>query len=78
MSDAELLARFVRREEAAGSEAAFSVLLARHRAMVMGVCMRVLDDEHLAADAFQAVFLVLARKAGTSEWTIHWDGGFTA
>ena len=63
LSDAELLARFLRRDEAAGSEAAFSELLARHAPMVMGVCNRMVADSQGAADAFQAVFLVLVRKA---------------
>jgi RNA polymerase sigma factor (sigma-70 family) len=63
LSDADLLARFLRRDEAEGSEAAFSELLARHAPMVMGVCKRVLADSQIAADAFQAVFLVLVRKA---------------
>jgi RNA polymerase sigma factor (sigma-70 family) len=63
LSDAELLARFIRREDADSSEAAFSALMSRHGPMVLGTCRRMLGDDHAAADAFQAVFLVLARKA---------------
>ncbi len=63
LSDAELLARFLRREDVASSEAAFATLVERHGPMVLGVCRRMLGDDHAAADAFQAVFLVLARKA---------------
>ena len=60
-SDAELLACF-------GSgrvEAAFTLLLERHGAMVLGVCRRVLRDTHEAEDAFQATFLALAQGAGS-------------
>ncbi len=62
LSDRQLIERFVaRRDEHA--EAAFAALVARHGPMVLGVCRQLLDDRHLAEDAFQAAFLVLARKA---------------
>ena len=58
--DSELLRRFTRDRD----EAAFELLVWRHGGMVLGVCRRAIRDEQLAEDAFQAVFLVLARKAG--------------
>jgi RNA polymerase sigma factor (sigma-70 family) len=61
-SDRQLLAQFATRNGEA-AELAFSALVKRHGPMVLRVCRAILRDEHDAEDAFQATFLVLARKA---------------
>jgi RNA polymerase sigma factor (sigma-70 family) len=60
-SDSELIERFLAGQDE--SEAAFRVLIQRHGPMVLGVCRRILGDEHAAEDAFQATFLILVKKA---------------
>lgn len=62
LSDEQLLRQFVV-SRGEGSESAFAALVERHGAMVLGVCRRVLGNREAAEDAFQATFLVLARKA---------------
>src|SRR5437763_16721866 len=58
-SDAELLGRYASRRDAE----AFAELVARHGPAVLGACRRVLGPSADADDAFQAVFVGLARRA---------------
>jgi RNA polymerase sigma factor (sigma-70 family) len=60
-TDSELLDRFLARHD----ELAFRELVARHGPMVLRICRRFLHDRHDIEDAFQAIFLILVRKART-------------
>ena len=59
--DRELLRAFVEDQ----SQSAFAELVGRYADLVYGCCLRQLGDRHAAEDVSQAVFLVLARRAGT-------------
>jgi RNA polymerase sigma factor (sigma-70 family) len=78
-SDGELLERFRSCRDDAG-ERAFETLVTRHGPMVLGICRNILGDPSDVHDAFQAVFLVLARRAGAirkSESVGSWLYGVT-
>src|SRR4051794_27647911 len=64
LGDEELLERFLNRDNAT-AEAAFHAIVVRHGPMVLGVCRHLLNQHQDAEDAFQATFLVLAKKAGS-------------
>src|SRR5262249_40367319 len=64
LSDPQLLEQFVTGDDESAT-AAFEAIVQRHGPMVLPVCRMVLRDGHAAEDAYQATFLVLARKART-------------
>ena len=61
LTDGQLLARYVADRDGQ----AFAALVARHGPMVAATCRAVLRHEHDVEDAYQATFLVLARKASS-------------
>ena len=60
-SDTQLLDRFLTYRD----EGAFESIVSLHGPMVLSLCRRFLRDPRDIEDAFQATFLILARKAGS-------------
>ena len=77
MTEGQLLERFSAGLKE-GGELAFEALVMRHGPMVMRVCRNMVGDPNDVRDAFQAVFLVLARRASAIRDLSPPGAGFTA
>ena len=80
MTDSQLLEHFVSADDESAAQA-FEAIVERHGPMVLRVCRMILQNVHAAEDAFQATFLVLARKARqlrSSELLSNWLYGVAA
>ena len=64
VSDRQLVDRFIARN-GHSAESAFVELVRRHGPLVAGVCRNILRNPQDAEDAFQATFVILARKASS-------------
>ena len=62
-SDHELLRIFAKDR----AETAFRQMVDRHLNLVFATARRIVRDPHLAEEVAQAVFVLLARKAGENE-----------
>jgi RNA polymerase sigma factor (sigma-70 family) len=77
MTDPQLLEVFLGENDQSAA-LAFEAIVERHGPMVLRTCRTVLRDLHAAEDAFQATFLILARKAqslGSRELLGNWLHG---
>ena len=61
MDDTALLTRYVE----TGCQDSFEEIVSRHSGWIYSLSLRAVRDKHLAEDVTQAVFIILAKKAGS-------------